>query len=284
MIRLARAGLVAALSATAPLASSSSAVRAQWTPEMVPEDSAAALAPFGPGEHLTYKVKVGWFGAGSAWMTLEGFEEVRGNLSYRAVMGIRGRFVVGLNDLYRTWFDVHTLQSWRFTRDMNQGSYSGTRDYAFFPERMMWERQDNDESGPLPTPLPLDDIAFVYFLRTLPLEVGRTYSFDRYFKETGNPVTVEVVRKDKRKTPAGEFDVIVVRPNFQSEGLFSEDGEAELEFSDDERRLLVYMWVDMPVVPGGVSLHLESVTEGIPVHPESRAAALRTARADTASR
>lgn len=261
-----------------------SPVAAQWTPEMVTEDSTAALAPFGPGEHLTYDVKVGWFGAGTAWLSVEGFENVRGNLTYRAAMGIQGRFIVGLNDRYKTWFDVHTLQSWRFTRDMNQGSYSGTRDYAFFPERMTWERQDNDESGPLPTEQPLDDIAFVYFLRTLPLEVGETYTFDRYFKETGNPVTVEVVRRDRRKTPAGEFDVIVVRPSFQSEGLFSEDGEAELEFTDDERRLLVYMWVDMPVVPGGVSLHLKSVTEGIPVNPKSREALLGRASAGAASR
>lgn len=281
-IRSRTARLAVAMTLVAPLAGAP--VQAQWTPEMVPVDSSAAPAPFGPGEHLTYNVKVGWFGAGNAWLSVEGFEIVRGNLTYRATMGIRGRFIVGLNDLYKTWFDVKTLQSWRFTRDMNQGSYTGTRDYAFFPERMTWERQDNDESGPLPTPFPLDDIAFVYFLRTVPLEVGQTYTFDRYFKETGNPVTVEVVRKDTRKTDAGEFDVIVVRPSFQSEGLFSEDGEAELEFSDDERRLLVYMWVNMPVVPGGVSLHLSSVTQGIPVNPESRATVLGTAGSDAPSR
>ncbi|MGD2045858.1 MAG: DUF3108 domain-containing protein, partial [Gemmatimonadota bacterium] len=99
-----------------------------------------------------------------------------------------------------------------------------------------------------------------------------------------NPVTVEVVRKDKRKTNAGEFDVIVVKPNFQSEGLFSEDGEAELEFSDDERHLLVYMWVDLPRVPGGISLHLKSITEGIPVNPESRAAVLGPQSSSAASR
>ena len=257
---------------------------AQWTPEMVPPDSAAAPAPFGPGEHLTYHVKVGIFGAGNGWLSLEGFENVRGHLTYRAVMGIRGRFTFfSLNDLYKTWFDVETLQSWRFTRDMHQGSYTGTRDYGFYPERGRWERADNDESGPLPTDVPLDDISFLYFVRTLPLEVGETYTFDRYFKETGNPVSVKVLRKDHRKTDAGEFDVIVVKPTFQDEGLFSEDGEAVLEFSDDERRLLVYMWVDMPFIPGGVSLHLESVTEGVPVNPDSRAALLGPEHDDTVS-
>lgn len=280
--RFRRARLGVLVAACAGLGASPAS--AQWTPEMVLPDSTAAPAPFGPGEQLTYNVKVGWFGAGNAWLSMEGFERVRGNLSYRAEMGIRARFIVGLNDTYKTWFDIHTLQSWRFTRDMHQGSYTGVRDYRFYPERMTWERADNDESGPLPSNVPLDDIAFIYFIRTLPLEVGETYTFDRYFKETGNPVTVEVVRKDHRKTDAGEFDVIVVRPSFQSEGLFSEDGEAELEFSDDDRRLLVYMWVDMPVLPGGVSFHLASVTDGIPVNPESRAALLGEQTTDTASR
>jgi hypothetical protein len=202
--------------------------------------------------------------------------EVMGNrLVYRASMAINGRAVMSLDDLYTTWFDVETLQSWRFTRDMNQGSYTGTRDYVFDPDRMVWERQDNDESGPLPSPVPFDEITFMYFIRTLPLEVGQTYTFDRYFKETGNPVTVQVLRKDRRETDAGAFNTIVVRPSFRDEGLFSEEGEAELHFTDDDRRLLVYMWVNMPNFPGGISLHLKSVTEGFPVNPGSRADAMR---------
>jgi hypothetical protein len=246
----------------------------EWRAEMVPLDSAAAPTPWGPGEHLVYKAKVGFLSVGNAWLTVEGMDLVRGHPTYRAAMGIQGRFIVGLDDLYKTWFDVATLQSWRFTRDMNQGSYSSVRHYEFYPDSAMWDREDNDEFGPMSTDSPLDEIAFVYFLRTLPLEVGRTYTFDQYFKDTGNPIVVEVVRKDRRKTDAGEFNTIVVRPSFQSEGLFSEDGEAELHFSDDERRLLVYMKVDLPVIPGGLSLHLESVHEGFPVNPTSRAEVL----------
>ncbi len=276
----ASAGLWAVTLAAAATLVSPSAVRAQgsgWTAGMVPTDSMAALAPFGPGEHLVYNVKLGWFGVGSGALTVEGLDNVRGNRTYRAAMAINGGALgFSLNDRYTTWFDVRTLQSWRFVR-LYRGSYSSQRHYEFYPERDLWDREDNDEFGPMPTKNPLDDIAFVYFLRTLPLEVGRTYTFNRYFKEEGNPVVVRVVRKDRRKTPLGEFNTIVVRPSFQSEGLFSEDGEAELHFSDDERRLLVYMKVDMPNFPGGISLHLQSVQDGFPVNPKSRAAVLRAA-------
>jgi hypothetical protein len=258
-------------------------VRAQsgWTAAAVPTDTLAAPAPFGPGEHLVYGVKLGIFNVGQGWLSVEGLDWVRGNQTYRFVMGMQGgKLGIRIDDKYTSWTDLHTFQSWRFIR-LYRGSYDSQRHYEFYPERDMWDREDNDEFGPMPTDTPLDDIAFVYFLRTLPLNVGDHYEFDQYFKVEGNPVTVDVVRKDRRKTDAGTFNTIVVRPSFQSEGLFSEDGEAELHFTDDERRLLVYMKVDLPRFPGGISLHLRSVQEGFPVNPESRASVLaaREARA-----
>ena len=65
---------------------------------------------------------------------------------------------------------------------------------------------------------PLDDGSFLYFIRTLPLTVGETYSFDRYFRPDRNPVTIKVLRKEHIKVPAGEFDAIVVQPDHQGQG------------------------------------------------------------------
>ncbi len=278
--RLAVASAAIALAVAQPVRAQSSG----WSADVVPTDTLAAPAPWGPGEHLVYNVKVGWFNVGSGSLTMEGLDWVRGNPTYRAVMGIAGRFTFfSINDRYTTWFDTHSLQSWRFVRDYG-GSYTSKRHYEFYPERDLWDREDNDEFGPMRTDDPLDDISFVYFLRTLPLQVGDEYTFDRYFKEEGNPVVVRVLRKDRRKTDAGEFNTIVVSPNFQSEGLFSEGGKAELHFSDDERRLLVYMKVDMPRVPGSLTLHLKSIQEGFPVNPRSRAEVLGAREARRRSR
>jgi hypothetical protein len=245
-----------------------------WTADLVPTDSMAAPTPFGPGEHLVYGVKLGIFNVGQGHLTVEALNFVRGRPAYRAVMGMKGgNFLHRIDDTYTSWFDLYTLQSWRFIRDYG-GSYTSKRHYEFYPEQDMWDREDNEEFGPMTTDSPLDDISFIYFLRTLPLEVGQRYEFDRYFKDDGNPVVVEVLRKDRKKTNAGEFNTIVVRPTFQSDGLFEQGGDAELHFSDDDRRLLVYTWVNMPRVPGGISLHLNEIHEGFPVNPESRAKAL----------
>ncbi len=280
MTRLLTVALVCVLALPArPLAAQNSA----WTAELVFTDTLAAPTPFGPGEHLVYGVKLGWFNVGSGALSVHGLDNVRGNPTYRAVMAISGgAFGASLNDRYTTWFDQRTFQSWRFVRE-NGGTYTSRRHYEFYPERDMWDRDDNDEFGPMPTKEPLDEIAFVYFLRKLPLEVGQTYTFNSYFKETGNPVVVRVLRKDRRKTDAGTFNTIVVQPTFESEGLFSKDGEAELHFSDDERRILVYMEVNIPNFPGGISLHLRSIQEGFPINPRSRAEILAARQARQAS-
>ena len=169
---------------------------------------------------------------------------------------------------------MRTLVTWRFVQDINDPGYSSFRDYVMAPERNQWERQDNDEYGPLGSPLPLDDISFVYYIRTLPLEVGKTYTLDRYFKQDGNPVVVKVLRKDHRKTDAGEFNTIVVKPLIKTKGLFGEGGDAELHFTDDERRILVYMKSNIPKFPGSLTLHLKEIREGLPLNPRARERAL----------
>ena len=90
--------------------------------------------------------------------------------------------------------------------------------------------------GSLDTSEPLDDVAFLYYARTLPLEVGETYTINRYFREDGNPVVLRVLRKETIRMPAGTFNTIVVQPIIQTDGLFGEGGEAEVYFTDDARR------------------------------------------------
>jgi hypothetical protein len=247
----------------------------EWTADMVSVDPFAAPAPFGPGEHLVYKVKVGIINAGYGFMTVHGTEDIRDNPSYAVEMGIQGGIgPLKVNDSYRSWFDVTTFQSWRFIRDIHEVSYKSYRHYEMFPERMEWAREDIEESGPLLSALPMDEITFIYFIRSLPLEVGKSYTFNRYFKEDGNPVVVQVLRKDQREVEGVLYNTIVVKPLIRSSGLFSEGGDAELHFTDDERKVLVYMKSNIPKFPGSLTLHLQTIHEGFPLNPQSRTRAL----------
>jgi hypothetical protein len=117
------------------------------------------------------------------------------------------------------------------------------------------------ETGTLPTSEPLDDVSFIYYARTLPLAIGETYTIPRYFREDGNPVVLNVLRRETITVPAGTFNTIVVQPIIQTDGLFGRGGRAELYFSDDARRILVQLRSRVPVV-GSLVLNLRSFTPG----------------------
>jgi hypothetical protein len=252
-----------------------------------PTNDLAAAVPFGPGEQMHYRVEVGWFDVGEGHLNVEALDTVRGNQTYRAVMEIDAGFLgLGVHDIYTSFFDVSTLQSWRVLKEYNQVGYHATRHYELYPEKGIWDNEnkeegEKDKSGPLGSSLPLDEIAFIYFLRQMDLEVGKSYSMSRYFKQDGNPVVVEVLRRERKKVDAGEFDCIVVRPLINTSKLFSDGGEAEIYLSDDNRRLMVYMKSNIQGFPGALELYLKAYQPGVPLNPDSRAEAAeaREARA-----
>lgn len=238
-------------------------------PAPLPQDGPSAVpmavapVPFGPGERLGYKVSVSPFGqVGRGSMEVVGLDTIRGFPAYHLRFNLKGGILFAkVDDRLQSWFDVSRLVSRRFKQDQKEINYERHRTFDFLPEERRWIRLDRNETGELATDQPLDDVSFLYFARTLPLEVGRTYTFDRYFKQDGNPVVLKVVRKETVTVPAGTFRTIVVQPIIQTRGLFGKGGKAEVYFTDDERRLLVQMKSDVPVL-GSLNLYLQSYTPG----------------------
>lgn len=244
-----------------------------------PADAEAAPVAFGPGEILSYRVELGWFDVGVGHLSIDGIDEVRGNPSYRASLNIDGgKLGFRYKQEHTTFIDTGTLQSHRYLRITDQTGYQGRRHYEMYPEEGEWRREDIEDSGPLGSSLPLDDISFIYYLRQMELEVGKTYTVPRYFKEDGNPVVIRVLRRETREVDAGVFDCLVVEPVVQVEGMFAEGMEAELYLTDDDRRLLVYMRTDVPRLPGALELYLTGHRAGLPLNPDPRARVVERAR------
>lgn len=216
--------------------------------------------PFGPGETINYRAKWGVFGTvGGGSLIVEGIDTVRGEPSYKLAFRMKGKVTFwSTDDVQRSWLDVDELYSHRFHQTINSSTYQRNRTLDFLRDSMRWVREGKpEENGELATDIPLDDVSFLYFVRTLPLEVGETYTLPRYYKDEGNPVTLEVLRREKVKVPAGEFDAIVVRPIIRTDGMFGEGGEAEVWFTDDEHRLLVKLQAKMGAGPFGGTLKME---------------------------
>jgi hypothetical protein len=217
--------------------------------------------PFAAGEQATYQVKLGPVSVGSGSLTVTGIETIQGQETFHTVMTLRGgNALVRVNDRFESWIDTDGLFSRRFHQNQHEARFRRNRTYDFFPEQRTY-RRENGETGTIPTNQPLDDLSFIYFARTLPLEVGATYSLPRYFKTDGNPVVLQVLRRETVNVPAGRFRTIVVRPVIQSDGLFGEGGRAEVYFSDDEHRIPVLIRSRVPVV-GSLSMHMRTFRPG----------------------
>ncbi|HVH13479.1 MAG TPA: DUF3108 domain-containing protein [Longimicrobium sp.] len=217
--------------------------------------------PFAAGEQATYQVKLGAFSVGSGSLSVTGMETVDGHSTYRTVMTLRGgNAIVRVNDRFESWIDADGLFSRRFHQNQHEARFRRNRTYDFNPEARTY-RRENGETGTIPTSQPLDDLSFIYFARTLPLDVGATYSLPRYFKADGNPVVLQVLRRETIEVPAGRFRTIVVRPVIKTDGLFGEGGRAEVYFSADQHRIPVLIRSRVPVV-GSLSMHLRTFRPG----------------------
>ncbi len=199
-----------------------------------------ASLPFAPGERLAYRVKFGFIGIGTGSIEVLPADTIRTHgvwpLRFTVHGGIPGFRV---DDVMESAFDPVRLLSLRFSQELHEGSKQYSRRYDFFPEqRLLLERGAGEKES---VAQPLDEAAFLYFVRTRPLEVGRSYDFPHYFKPDRNPVTLKVLRKERVEVPAGTFDCIVVQPIFKTSGIFSEGGRAEVWLSDDAARLVVQM-------------------------------------------
>ena len=231
--------------------------------------TAAAPVPFVVGEELVYRATFGKLRAGTARMRVEGIEIVRGRPAYHVVFTIDGGIpFFRVRDRYESWIDVETLSSVRHRQQIAEGRYRRTTTYEIYPERALYQK--NDDSLMASVSNPLDDGSFIYAMRAAAVRVGETRREDRYFRPDRNPVVLTGLRREEVTVPAGRFAAVVVAPTIRTKGMFAEGGEAEVWFSDDERRYPVQVKSRF----GGftITLALQSVTLGNGAPPTTIAA------------
>ena len=222
---------------------------------------ALARLPFENTERLEYQVKYGFLGVGNAALEVLGLESVRGAPAIHVTFTVKGGVrVYRVNDAYESWFDPATYSTLRAVQNIDEGSYDRQRHFEFFHDRKVFTENDKPEAPTVADPL--DEASFLFFLRSIPLEVGQTYELARYFRLDRNPVRVVVVRKEPVKVPAGTFNTVVVRPVIKTTGIFGEGGRAEIWLTDDSTRTLVQLKSQLKF--GSLNLYLRSRRSGVP--------------------
>lgn len=235
---------------------------------MIAQAPAPAIAeaprnlPFGVGERLEYEVRFGPIRVGSGSLAVEAIDTLRNREVWYTTFRIRGgTFLYKVDDLAESWFDTRSFSSLRHKQDYNEGGRKRNVTFDMFPERSTYSVNGEEEEFPSVS-APLDETSFLYFVRTIPLEIGMTYDFNRYFRPDRNPVRLKVLRRERIRVPAGTFNAVVVQPIIKTPGIFSQNGNAQVWLSDDENRMMLQMKSNLSF--GSINLYLKSFRLGRP--------------------
>ncbi len=250
------------------------AARAQALPgsEVSAREDSLAAWRFPVGERMEYSVTFGGARIAQSVLTVEAIDSINGTAVYRTSLETTGGPpFYRIHDRLTSWIRPDPMASLRFDQKLRQGGYRRDRRHLMDDEAGTYTRYDardgvyvrHEEEHDVPIPAGVqDDVSIFYFVRLSPLRIGERYEFDMYYKKKGNPVIIEVLRRERIRVPAGTFNTIVVRPIIKSSGMFSAGSEAEIYVTDDERRIPVRVKTRMSI--GSANLYLTKYDPGEP--------------------
>ena len=232
----------------------------------------AVTVPFPIGERLVYGARYGPFSVGTATMQVAGIDTIRGVEAVHFVFLIDGGALwYHIHQNLESWVGRHDFHSRRFLNQTEEKGKTWERKFEIYPDSGFYREAGRDTTVATVTD-PLDDAAFLYWIRTVPLEVGKRYEYRRYFRPERNPVIVEVLKRERVGVAGKKWDAIVVRPRIPNGGgIFAEKADARMWLSDDSLRIMLALQSKFSF--GQVTLKLKEIdsirekSDARPEHP-----------------
>jgi hypothetical protein len=210
----------------------------------LPAQSASTL-PFAVGERLVYDGRVrGIGGLGTMWIA--GPVDVRGVPTYELHFDFYARVgPLSVSQKSTSWLDPERMAAMRFQKRERHLLARHEEMVELFPAERRWRANDG-QVGDSPTNAPLDELSFIYFVRTLPLTSDSTLRFARHFDVQRSPTVVRLLGHEQVTTPAGSFNTIVVEMRVRDPQHYKGEGTIRFSISDDRCRLPVRIESNIP--------------------------------------
>jgi hypothetical protein len=220
-----------------------------------PADRYVENQAFGVGEKLTFEVKYGFISAGTASMEVTRLVEYENRPCYQIITRARSNSFFSsfykVEDRVESIVDATGIFSWRFEKNLREGSYRSDRQYSFDQvNHSVVYKGDTIEVEPFVQ----DALSTLYYVRTQPLEVGKSVFFNNFIDGRKYDLEAKVLKRETVTIDAGTFDCLVVEPITQSVGLFKHEGRLRVWLTDDRLRMPVLM--KSKVVVGSIAVEL----------------------------
>jgi hypothetical protein len=220
-----------------------------------PIDRVVDNVAFGVGEKLTFDINYGFINAGSASIEVAKLIEYNKRPCYQIVSRAESNSFFStfyeVDDRIESILDANGLFSWRFSKSLKEGSYRNERAYSFDQERhLVYDGKDTISVKDYVQ----DALSVMYFVRTQPLEIGKSIFIDNFVDGKNYALEVRVLRKETVNVKAGAFDCLVVEPLTSTVGVFKNEGRLTVWLTDDRLRMPVLM--KSKILVGSVSAEL----------------------------
>ncbi len=204
---------------------------------------------FSPGEKLTYMIS--WskiIDAGIATMEVKSGKTADGRPTFELVSSTHSVGVVEafypVRDTVESIVDAEGLYSLEFHLKESHGGRKREREMLFDQAASKVTESVNrgqPETFSVP-PGVQDALSSLYYVRTrTDFVIGKAIVIDVHDGGKNWSVEVQILGREKIKTPAGEFDTIKVKTYPKYEGVFTHKGEIYIWFTDDNRKIPVLM-------------------------------------------
>jgi hypothetical protein len=217
------------------------------------------VVPFGEGELFTYAIQYGLIYAGDATLEVRNVAVIDSVKAYHVISTAHTSsafdHVFKVRDRHDSLVDYENLFSLSFEKHLREGKFK--RD-----EKVVFDQKNHmaiyaDKKVPI-APNTQDFLSALYYARTLPLDVGQAIALANHTGGKNYPIYIKVLRRERIKVPAGEFDCLVVEPVLQTSSLFENKGKLTMWVTDDTVRMPVLL--RSKVVIGAFEAVLKSYT------------------------
>jgi len=245
---------------------------------------------FHEGEDLVFQIRWGVITGGYATLSVPSIDLIDGKPAYHILSEARSTGMVDsfyrVRDKNEAWMDTALPRSLRYSKTILEGKYSVNEvvdlDQAAGKFHLTEIRHDKnnerqEKRGEIP-PNVLDVLSSLYYVRSLPLEVGKSFTIDVHSGDKTWPLVVKVKKLEKVKVKAGKFLCYRVEPMLRERGIFIAKGKKlEVWLTADERHTPVLMRSEIFI--GHVSAELVKCTQ--PPADQSKALAAHAFPAPT---
>mgnify|MGYP001583593279 CR=1 FL=1 len=208
--------------------------------------------PFRVGEKSV--LSIGYLGVTAGDLTLEvgNFLEVNNQKAYNFLLSVKSNptfsFMYEVNDLARTFVSFDTLLPLGFslqireTRDLKESrnvfDWKSLKSNTWTKFISDGKVKEEKQEGSLLS-FSQNVYSVIYYLRNFDLTVGKSLVFRVSDKGQNLLFKGNVLRKEKLTTAVGDFDTVVVKPEFEMDGIFKPVGDIFLWLTDDDRKFIV---------------------------------------------